>query len=335
MLLEAGNISLEVQEFGAMITSGSFRLPSGLIAKPFFANPWREDPELPNVDPLIRNLGAEWPCVPFGMTEVPDDLPSDWQFELEPDWNEFVHGFGSCREWDLCRASEGALAASIEYPEPAPVKKLERSISLDSTALSVNLKLKIEMRSAARVAVGLHPVFDLVGCSPQSCRIEAARSSEAWSFPVDVEPGRSRFLPDQRGVPLESIADRDSAAMDGSRVPLDSATEDLLLLTAPGGEVSLSVPERGYKVSVRWDPKDLPSCSLWYSNGGREFPPWNGRVRAIGIEPTAAAFDLGQAASHSQESPLAKRGIATTVAATPESPFETEYSIAVSPLQNA
>ena len=95
------------------------------------------------------------------------------------------------------------------------------------------------------------------------------------------------------------------------------------------------MPERGYKVSVRWDPKDLPSCSLWYSNGGREFPPWNGRVRAIGIEPTAAAFDLGQAASHSQESPLAKRDIATTVAATPESPFETEYSIAVSPLQDA
>lgn len=198
MLLEADNISLEVQEFGAMITDGSFRLPSGLIAKPFFANPWREDPEMSNVDPLIRNLGAEWPCVPFGMTEVPDDLPSDWQFELDPDWNEFVHGFGSCREWDLRRAAVGALAASIEYPEPAPVKKLERSISLDSTALSVNLKLKMEMRSAARVAIGLHPVFDLVGCSPQSCRIAAAGSSEAWSFPVDVEPGRSRFLPDQR-----------------------------------------------------------------------------------------------------------------------------------------
>ena len=335
MRLKAGNISLEVQEFGAMITDGSFRLQSGLIAKPFFANPWRGDPEMSNVDPLIRNLGAEWPCVPFGNTEVPDDLPCDWQVELDPDWNEFVHGFGSYRKWDLRPASEGAVAASIEYPEPAPVKKLERSISLDSTTLSVNLKLKMEMRRDARVAVGLHPVFDLAGCSPQFCRITVAGSSEAWSFPLDVEPGRSRFLPDQRGVPLESIADRDGLAMDGSRVPLDSATEDLLLLTSPGGEVALSVPERGYKVSVRWDQMDLPSCSLWYSNGGREFPPWNGRVRAIGIEPTAAAFNLGQTASHSQETPLAKRGIATTVAATAESPFETEYSIAVSPLQDA
>ena len=334
MLLDVGDISLEVQKFGAMIAGGSFRLPNGVIAKPFFRNRWREDPETKAVDPVIRHLGAEWPCVPFGMPEMPDNLPRDWQVVRNPDWNAFIHGFGSNREWEFRSTSAGSLLARIDYPEPAPVRRLERSIALDPKSMSINLRLKIEMRSAARVAVGLHPVFDLAGCMPQSCTLAVSGSSDSWSFPVEVEPGRSRFLPDQRGVPMESILDRSGMPMDGGRVPLDSATEDLLLLTNPGGEVVLSVPDRGYKVAVRWNPEDLPSCSLWYSNGGREFPPWNGKVRAIGIEPTAAAFDLGQAASLSRETPLAKRGIPTSVAASPESSFETEYSIAVSPLSD-
>ena len=335
MLLDAGDISLEVQKFGAMITGGSFRLPNGVIARPFFRNRWREDPDTKAVDPIIRHLGAEWPCVPFGMPEMPDNLPRDWQIAQGPDWNAFIHGFGSNREWELCSTSASSLRARIEYPEPAPVRQLERSIALDPELLSVNLRLKIEMRSAARIAVGLHPVFDLVGCTQRSCTLSVSGSSESWSYPVDVEPGRSRFLPDQRGVSMESVLDRSGTPMDGSRVPLDSATEDLLLLTDPGGEVVLSVPERGYKVAVRWDPEDLPSCSLWYSNGGREFSPWNGKVRAIGIEPTAASFDLGQAASLSKETPLAKSGVLTNVAASPEAPFETEYSIAVSPHSDA
>ena len=332
MRLELGHISLELQAFGAMVTGGRFRMPDGSVAEPLFAAPWRGEPAESPADPLIQNLGAEWPCVPFGVAEIPDGLPADWRAGAAADWNRSVHGHCSNAEWSLKQVSEGEARAAIDYPGCTPIRRLERTIRLDPKRTAIHFRLEISARRRARIAVGLHPVFDLAGCGPGSCALSVAGRTTAWSFPAEVEPGRGRFRPDQRGVPLEAISDRQGTAIDGSRLPLDSETEDLLLLTEPGGEVSLSYLERGYRAAVRWNPEDLPSCSLWYSNGGRQFPPWNGRVRAIGIEPVAAAFDLGQGLSLSAETPLAKRNIATSVEIGAGDPWTTDYSIIVEPL---
>lgn len=332
MRLELGHISLELQAFGAMVTDGRFRMPDGSVAEPLFAAPWRGEPAESPTEPLIRNLGAEWPCVPFGVAEIPDGLPAEWRAGAAADWNRSIHGHCSNADWSLERVSESEVRAAIDYPGSTPIRRLERTIRLDPERTAIHFRLEILARRRARVAVGLHPVFDLAGCGSGSCALSVAGRTTAWSFPAEVEPGRSRFRPDQRGVPLEAISDRQGTAIDGSRLPLDSETEDLLLLTEPGGEVSLSYLERGYRAAIRWNPEDLPCCSLWYSNGGRQFPPWNGRVRAIGIEPVAAAFDLGQGLSLSAETPLAKRNIATSIEIEPGNPWMTDYSIIVEPL---
>ena len=332
MRLELGHISLELQAFGAMVTGGRFSMPDGTVAEPLFAAPWRGEPSVSPADPLIQNLGAEWPCVPFGVAEIPEGLPAEWRAGAAADWNRSIHGHCSNADWSLERVSDGEARAAIDYPGCTPIRRLERTIRLDSERAAIHFRLEIFARRRTRVAVGLHPVFDLAGCRPGSCALSVAGRTTAWSFPAEVEPGRSRFRPDQRGVPLEAVSDRQGTAIDGSRLPLDSETEDLLLLTEPGGEVSLSYLERGYRAAVRWNPEDLPCCSLWYSNGGRQFPPWNGRVRAIGIEPVAAAFDLGQGLSLSAETPLAKRNIATSVEIGAGNPWTTDYSIIVEPL---
>jgi hypothetical protein len=46
------------------------------------------------------------------------------------------------------------------------------------------------------------------------------------------------------------------------------------------------------------NPKQLASTLLWFSNGGRHFPPWNSRhINVLGVEDITAFFHVGLAES--------------------------------------
>ncbi len=45
---------------------------------------------------------------------------------------------------------------------------------------------------------------------------------------------------------------------------------------------------------------------LWISDRALQEAPWNGRYRGLGVEPVAAAFDFGEAAS-AGPNPIARR----------------------------
>jgi hypothetical protein len=61
------------------------------------------------------------------------------------------------------------------------------------------------------------------------------------------------------------------------------------------------------------DPRQLACTLLWFSNGGRHFPPWNGRhINVMGIEDITAFFHVGIAAS-CRPNFLTQRGIRTSV----------------------
>lgn len=55
-------------------------------------------------------------------------------------------------------------------------------------------------------------------------------------------------------------------------------------------------------------------------------------TRAIGIEPVAAAFDLGLGYSVAADTPLTKYGTLTSVSLSPEQDWLIKYSIAVESL---
>ena len=42
-------------------------------------------------------------------------------------------------------------------------------------------------------------------------------------------------MPDHHAVPLTQVLDVDGVAVDATRLPFDGQSEDLLLLTQPGG----------------------------------------------------------------------------------------------------
>ncbi len=327
MRVQNERLRLDITEFGGMISAAELVLDDARVVRPFFENPWREDARID--DPFVRNLGSEWVCVPFGLADAPGELPEDWRLTApdQVDWNDVIHGFGSHADWKLSQTSSESVHAQIEYPLQSPVARLERQIELQPGSSRINFSFTVHARRDAKVGLGVHPVFNLQGLSACDGRIIVDGDDAAWSFPVDVEPGRSRFAADQRAVSLREMKDVSGAVVDATRVPLDSRTEDLLLLTSTNGQVRLELPNAGYSATVSWDASELPSCALWYSNRGRDYAPWDGRVCAIGIEPVAAAFNLGQPHNVSPDTPLAHAGVRTAVQLTEGAGWTTNYSI--------
>lgn len=297
--------------------------------RPFFQNPWRDDPR--EMDSLTRHLGGEWPCVPFGVPRAPSNLPADWHCDSgSAPWHHDAHGYGAHSVWTLVQIDDQTAVAEISYPDDSPIAGLKRRVCLVSEHES-QMELSIKARAAVSLPVGLHPVMSLADAAPLSAKLCVAGTDTAWTFPLEVEPGSTYLRPDQRGVPLSSLMTAQDGPVDGSCLPFPAQSEDLVLLTSPGGHVSLVRPDLKYRVDLNWDDMDLPSCLLWLSNRGRQYTPWDGRVCAIGIEPIAAAFDLGVDHSASETTPLARSGIKTTIDLRKGETWRTPYSISVHP----
>ena len=333
MKISHGSASVDVSAFGAMVVAAQLDLGDGTLIRPFFENPWRYDRR--NLDPFDRRLGAEWPCVPFGRPQAPEGLPDDWTLKDDPEsWSHTIHGYGAHNAWTLTRDGPAALVAQITYPDSAPIRHVRRRIALVDPQ-TIAFSLQIEARQPIQIGVAAHPILSLADLEPGTARLAVSGQNTVWSYPVDVEPGRSRFKPDQRAVPLTNVMDVGGRPVDATRLPLDGRTEDLLLLTQPDGAVELSVPPKGYAVRVQWVAKDFPSCVLWFSNRGRDYAPWDGRVCALGVEPAAAAFDLGEPHNRSTSTPLARAGVRTAIDLVPDRPWETRYTVSVRKLPAA
>jgi hypothetical protein len=74
-------------------------------------------------------------------------------------------------------------------------------------------------------------------------------------------------------------------------------------------------------------PRDLPVTMLWFSNGGRDYPPWNGRnVGVLGIEEARAWSAYGYAASLAPN-PLSQSGVPTVLELDPRGTVEVRHVI--------
>ena len=79
-------------------------------------------------------------------------------------------------------------------------------------------------------------------------------------------------------------------------------------------------------------PADLPVTLLWFSNGGRDYPPWNGRnVGVLGVEEARSYSLYGHAASVASN-PLAESGVPTALELDPTSTVEVRHVVGTLPL---
>ncbi len=320
-----------VQALGGMATA-SFALPDGRSVDPFAVAPWSDDTgaaydALPGI---LKGLRGTWPCVPFGVPEVRRDLPSRWTDGLGEDLatDPTAHGISSNFEWQRDGAAEGGLSLSIAYPEGHPVERLAQEVRGDGNTLTTDLH--VTMREEAALPMGFHPTLRLPE-APGSARLVVPGGGRVFAYPAEVEPVISWAAIDAVGADLTAVPRQGGGVFDASRLPFEGQAEELLLVEAHG-HARLENRAEAYAVDIRWDADLFPMVMLWLSLGGRRAYPWNGRFRAIGIEPICGAFDLGVVHSQRRANPIARAGHKTVVALSPAQALRTSCQISVSPL---
>jgi hypothetical protein len=143
-------------------------------------------------------------------------------------------------------------------------------------------------------------------------------------IPQETDPtrGRSILKSPQRFASLAEVALADGSTRDMRIYPWAKGHEDFLSLIDPKDAVtgwSAAVAARdGFVFFAVKDARILTQTSLWMSNGGRFFPPWNSRHTAVlGIEETTTYFGNGRLVS-AGENDLSREGYRTAVELGPE-----------------
>lgn len=332
--LKSHLVEASIESLAAMIGPVRFRL-GDRWAEPLAVAHWGDDsgPEFDALPGTIRRLRGEWPCAPFGSDADRPHLPADWQPDeasplavTDPD----LHGYPANHDWDLVERQDERIILAIDCPEDHALARLERMITLAHDRPAVEFDLTIHPRRDCLLPLGLHPVLNM-GAAPDSLILHLPATARVWTYPIDAEPGRSLLALDQRGVDPSRVALRDGSHVDMRRLPLPSQSEDLALLTGLGGRIGAELPALGCRLDLRWQDEHLPACQLWMSGQGRQFYPWSGRFRGLGVEPVAAPFDLGPAIAAS-DNPLNRAGTPTAIRLTAGQAFTTRYSMECSAL---
>jgi hypothetical protein len=320
----------EVQALGAMLGPLEFRLDDGRALQVMHVAPWAGSAGTPDLPGILRRLRGEWPCIPFGRTDLPPDLPPGWE-ALVPD-DAWPHGYGANHAWTCDHADAHRLSLSIDYPLDAAVARLERHLHTVPGAAAIDIELVVHPRRTVDLPAGLHPTFRLQpdgqAAASRRVQVELGAHEGIFSYPSRSAGAISRLLPDSRAEALRAMP-ADGGPLDLSCLPLETATEALLQVRAPRqgaatAPFSLHYLDEDARVGLWWDTCQFRDLMLWVSNRGRPEFPWDGRHVALGAEPVNSVFDLGRVARPPAGHPLADRlGIALQAGQT----WRTRYRI--------
>ncbi|MEC5162645.1 hypothetical protein RCH08_003811 [Janthinobacterium sp. CG_S6] len=321
--------SADVQALGGMLGPLRFRLAGGRELDALHVAPWAGEARSGSLPGILRRMRGEWPCVPFGRADYPDDLPGGWApRQRERTWS---HGYAAHHPWQCLEAGPLRVRLALDYPPGSDIARVERTIEADPHSPTLDITLTVHARRRARLPLGLHPTFRLPA-APGRVQLITGPHAGVFSYPVAAGSVASRLLPDTRSDALSRMLGR-SGALDLSRLPLAGAAEELVqirgLRRGPGQPpLALHYLDEEVCVGLWWDNAALPDLMLWISNGGRSEFPWLDRHFALGAEPVNSLFDLGRVARAPPGHPLADR---LGVMLAPHEPWRTHYCITAWP----
>ncbi|WP_375451809.1 hypothetical protein [uncultured Devosia sp.] len=301
----------------AMLAECRFDLPAGPF-RPFAKAPWMGTIDDPAIIGHLRELGGDFVCVPMGAGGHTGPMPADWQDLPNSPAALPIHGPAGDAEWTITNAGPAAITLALDYAEPSPVRRLERTIAVRRDAPALDLTLTIHARRQSAISVGLHPILRL----PETLgRLELAAE---FGFGL-VHPTQAVSARDQEFARLSAVVQA-AGTLDLSHVPLPLANLNVQLC-GMRGPLTATYLDEGCGVVLDWDRTLLPSLQIWHTDRGIAGKPWNNLYRGLGLEPIAAAFDLNDAVS-TGPNPINRRGVPTAIAIHPALPTVIGYSVA-------
>jgi hypothetical protein len=294
--------------------------------QPFALSPWQPHEVDRHLPAVLRPLRGDFFCAPFGGNATP--------FRGE---RHLPHGETAGRGWRLIARDTSAGHASLTarlvlHTRPGRVTK---RITLRAGEPVVYQEHIIE-DCAGPMCLGHHAMLAFPA-GEGSGRIATAPFRFGRTVPRAFEDpaqgGYSSLKPGAWFRTLRSVPGADGRPADLSRYPARAGFTDLVQLAGsrsrgPAWTAVTFGPQRWLWFALR-NPQLLTSTLLWHSNGGRHYPPWNGRHRRIlGLEDVTAYFDYGLAES-ARPNDFSRRGIPTTLQLRRDRPLRIPYVMGV------
>ncbi len=300
------------------------------VVQPFSVAPWVPREIGPEVPGVLRNLRGDFFCLPFGGNDTP------WRGEHHP-----VHGETAEGGWRLvsCVQSNGAtelIARMRTQVRPGVITKRVRLVACQTVLYCSH---EIEGMDGP-MCLGHHAILRFPD-DEGAGRITSSGFRFGQVPPAPFEnPVHGGYPSLRRGAVFRDLRRVPSAFggyADLTRYPARQGFDDLVLLATcpsrPIAWIAVAFPKEGYLWFALKNPKQLASTILWHSNGGRHYPPWNGRHRhVLGLEEVTAYFHLGLAASARRNS-LSRRGVPTTLTLQRDHTLRIPYVMGVTAIQ--
>jgi hypothetical protein len=317
-------VHANLTKLGGHLGPVSFRLPHRLVT-PFSVAPWAEEKLAPDTPGLLRALRGDFFCAPFGGNATP------WRGEKHP-----PHGETANATWQLKSFERAADRLTLH----ARLHTSVRAGTVDKYLTLIDGQSVIYQRhlvtARGPMPVGHHAMIKFPD-EPGSGVVSTSRFVVAQVLPSAFESPENRGYQSLKpGAPfrsLERVPLLAGGTADLTRYPARRGFEDLVMLTAdpklPFAWNAVTFPRERYVYFALRDPRTLRHTILWMSNGGRHYPPWNGRhVAVMGIEDTTSYFHYGLAES-AKPNPLNRRGVPTTLFLNPKKPAAINYIVGV------
>jgi len=312
-----------VTRLGGHIGPVTFHLGRRRV-QPFAVAPWHaEEPR--GLPPVLAALRGDFFCLPFGNNTRP------FRGEQHP-----PHGESANARW-ACVALERDRAHFRLHPRIRP-GVIDKHVLLRPNQTAV-YQQHVVRGLAGPMCFGQHAMLRF----PERERSGLISTSGfAWGqvAPEPLErPAQRGYSSLQTGASFRSLARvpaADGGWHDLSSYPARRGFEDLVMLVGRADRriawTAVAFPHEGYAWFALKDPQVLTNTVLWHSNGGRHYPPWNGRhLGVLGLEEVTSYFHYGLAES-ARRNPANARGAVTCAHLDPRRPLVVNYIMALVPI---
>ena len=287
---------------------------------------WAKEKLPRDLPQILKVLRGDFFCMPFGGNETP------YGKEKHP-----PHGETANLKWKLVNITKNDAGTTLHARmktriRPATVDKQITLIDGHNAVYSkhtiAGMKGTISLGHHATLRCPDQPGSGLISTSPM-------KYGMVTPLPVELpeKKGYSILDPGTKFSKLNRVRMITGKYTDLTSYPARRGFEDIVMLVAKPRKsfawTAMTFPKERYVWFALKDPQVLKQTLLWMSNGGRYFPPWNGRhVNVIGIEDVTSYFHYGLAESARTNS-VAKGGDPTCLKVNPEKPVVINYIMSV------
>ncbi len=322
--LRTDKVQLWVTQDGGQLAPVVF-LHGARRVQPFSIAPWCEEAEARKLPVILRVLRGDFFCLPFGGNEKP------FRGERHP-----LHGETANGRWNKVaqKSERGLRVLGLSLRTRIRKGRVDKEIVLDPSHHVVYQRHTIRGMKGP-MCYGHHAMLQFPareGCGLLSTSRFVVGRTAPRRFEDPPSGGYSLLSRDAEFGSLQRVPTTTWDNVDLSVYPARRGFEDLVQVvhdpTSEHAWFAVSFPrERHVWFSVK-NPRVLSGTVLWFSNGGRHYPPWNGRhVGVLGVEDVTSFFHYGLAES-AAPNPFSERGLRTSVNLDPDRPHVVPYAFA-------